>query len=413
MRILHLADLHFGKSLHNLSLLESGDQQYWAQQTLAFIAEQKPDAVVIAGDVYDRSVPSKEAVTLLDAFITGIANLKIPVLMIAGNHDGGDRLQFGAELFQSREVHIAGVAEKEIKCVPVEDKEGNGTVYFWLMPYATQPVIRSVLGKTEEELSDYTQCVKAWLGEQKIDFAARNVLVAHQTVLYDGNAPEASSSETAIGGISGIDISAFEGFDYVALGHFHGAQKIGKDNIRYAGAPLCYHFGEAGQKKGLLMVNLHEKGSPATYDITELTPKMTVLPTIRGKCFDIIEQESNNPTSNCYINVQLQDEWIGPDMDRQIRALFESHGSVVLDVTPDPERKRADGSETVRAGIHDLSLDEHFVNYFRERTQKDPNGNELELIRLLASAIGDQSEKTVDELAADLIETAMRQEEEE
>lgn len=413
MRILHLADLHFGKTLHNLSLIESGDQKYWMEQTLAFISERKPDAVVIAGDVYDRSVPSREAVNLLDRFLTEIAEMDIPVYMIAGNHDGGDRLQFASRLLADNRLYIEGTVKKEIAHYTLDPEDGYGPVTFWLMPYATTSDIRYVLGKTDEELSGYEECFRAWLEVQEIDRSRRNVLIAHQTVLANGTGPVESKSETAIGGVAGIDASVFAGFDYVALGHFHGAQKMGYDHIRYAGAPLCYHFGEAGQKKGPLMVTLGEKGTPSQYEMTEIPPKMRLLPTLRKTSREIIAEETEHPTRGCYVNILLTDEWISPDADSRIRALFESHGSTVLDISPDPDGTAGDEGQPGHADREDLSLEDYFLEFYARQTGGElPSESEAGIIGSLAAMIGDRSERNTDELAEAILRLAMEQEDE-
>ena len=215
MKFLHLADLHLGKALHALSLIESGDQPYWIGQLLDFVSREQPDAVVIAGDVYDRGIPDRKAIPLLSELLTGISRMDIPVFLIAGNHDGGDRLEFVADLLQDKNVFIAGTVRKEMLHITRDFHDGDGPVTFWLMPYLYPAAVRQALGLPDEALSSYTEAARRLLAEQPIDFTGRNVLIAHQTVLNQGSEPEHSLSETAIGGVGGIFSILFDALLFI------------------------------------------------------------------------------------------------------------------------------------------------------------------------------------------------------
>lgn len=304
MKFFHLADLHFGKSLHGFSLIDQGDQPDWVCKFLELVDETKPDAVCIAGDVYDRSVPSREAVELLDKLLTELSERGIAVLLIAGNHDSGPRLNFASALLKKQNVYIAGNVEKEIRHVELQDE--YGPVTFWLLPYLFPAAVEEALGQEDGELRSYDAAARALLNAQNVDFTKRNVLIAHQFVLEGEHAPEAGGSETMVGGVGQIDCSAFDGFDYVALGHIHRPQIIGRETVRYAGSPMCYHFSELGWKKGPLLVEIGEKGSALRTQLFEL-PALHPMREIRGLFSEIMESEKESAARGEYIRCVLTD----------------------------------------------------------------------------------------------------------
>ena len=247
MKLFHLADLHLGKCIYGYSMIEMGDQPFYIEQIIKKAECLKPDAIVIAGDVYDRAVPSKEAVKLFDDFLTRLAAMEITVLLIAGNHDSGSRLAFADKLLCHQGIYIAGEVQKNVMKVSLQDE--LGPVNFYLVPYLFPAAINTLLHR--EDIKDYESAMCALLEEQDISFEERNVMISHQFVTAGVQKPEMGGSETTVGGIGQIDGSVFDGFDYVALGHIHNAQPMGRKEIRYAGSPLCYHFSEAGLTKGL------------------------------------------------------------------------------------------------------------------------------------------------------------------
>ena len=369
MKILHLSDLHFGKNLHNEGMIE--EQKFWVEKTVEEIKKQLPDAVIIAGDVYDRGVPSKDAVQLLSSFLSDIRSIKeknIPVLICAGNHDGGERLEFARDLLSISNVHIAGTVTKEMVKVPVKDD--YGTVTFWLMPFVYPAAVRVVLGVDDTVISNIEDAVRELIKNQNIDFSQRNVIIAHQMVLNGGKEPDRSLSETAIGGVGGISSSVFEEFDYVALGHIHGAQKVGSDNIRYAGAPLCYHFSEAEQEKGLLFVELKEKNSPLEFETVKVPVKHKVRKTIVGKLDDIIKNEENSTASDEYVRIELTDEIFDADAREKLEAVFKLRNNKILDLTR-AERiiSHTESDDCDTNDLKDMTLDGNFI-YFCENEKK-------------------------------------------
>ena len=313
MKIFHLADLHLGKCIHGYSMIEMGDQPYWMEQLLKKADELKPDAVVIAGDVYDRAVPSKEAVSLFDDFLTGFSRRKIPVFIISGNHDSGTRLAFADKLLCNQGIYLSGEVKKEVKCVTLQDT--YGPVHFWMVPYLFPAAVNVILNR--DDLKDYDSAMRALLEEQQINWEERNVILSHQFVVAGGEKPAMGGSETTVGGIGQIDASVFDGFDYVALGHIHNAQKMGREQIRYAGSPLSYHFSEAGQKKGLTIVELREKGQ-LTVSLEEL-PVLHEMCEVSGTMDELLQIEVKE---NSYIRAVICQAILPPQAVELLRASF-------------------------------------------------------------------------------------------
>lgn len=258
MKIFHLADLHIGKSVNGFSLIE--DQKYILLQILEYIDAERPDTVCIAGDIYDKTVPSGAAVSLLDDFLTALTERNVIVFCISGNHDSPERLAFANRIMQNKGIYISGVFDGKIKTVPVRDS--FGTVHVHLLPFVKPANVRPFY--PEASIESYTDALQTVLLHNPIDRKERNVLVAHQFVLPMQGDVERSDSETEpVGGLSGIPVNLFDEYDYVALGHIHGPQSIGRDCVRYSGSPLKYSFSEAAHKKAITVVDLAEKGECA------------------------------------------------------------------------------------------------------------------------------------------------------
>lgn len=254
MRLLHLADLHLGKCLLETPLLE--EQRDFLRQAVAYAAGNGVDAVLIAGDVYDRSVPPADAVEALDDFLHMLDEAEIPALMLPGNHDSAERLGFGSRILARNGIHIAGAYDGTVPRVVLSDEYGQ--VHFYLLGFLRPVAVRQAL-QTEVENTD--AAVRAALAGLPADASVRTVLLAHQFVGACGTPPQTSESETlSVGGSDLVDASAFDAFDYVALGHLHRAQAVGRETVRYAGAPLSYSLSEAGQAKSFPVVDLGPKG---------------------------------------------------------------------------------------------------------------------------------------------------------
>ena len=250
MKLIHLSDLHLGKRVNEFSMLE--DQQYILTEILQIIDREKPDGVMIAGDVYDKSVPSAEAVALLDDFLVRLAKRDLQVFLISGNHDSPERMAFGGRLMAQSGVHLAPVYDGKVSPITLTDEYGPVNLY--LLPFLKPAHVRRCF--PEREILTYTDALAAAIEAMGVDPAQRNVLVTHQFVT---GAARCDSEEISVGGTENVDVSVFGPFDYVALGHIHGPQQVGRETVRYCGTPLKYSFSEAKHQKSVTVVELGEK----------------------------------------------------------------------------------------------------------------------------------------------------------
>ena len=252
MKFIHLSDLHIGKRVNGFSMLE--DQKYILDQILMIAEEERPDGVLIAGDVYDKPVPPAEAVQVFDAFLTGLADRNLPVFVISGNHDSPERLAFGGQLMKDRRVYMAPVYDGHLEPVQLEDRYGSLRVY--MLPFIKPAVVRRCC--PEEGIETFEDAVR-WalehMAEHKKGEDGRNILIAHQFVT---GASCCDSEELSIGGLDQVSAELFDSFDYVAMGHIHGPQKVGRDTLRYSGTPLKYSFSEVNHRKSVTVVELLE-----------------------------------------------------------------------------------------------------------------------------------------------------------
>ena len=330
MRFLHIADLHLGKSLYGVSMIDNQDQVFWVDRFLEKAEELRPDAVLIAGDIYDRSSPSGEAVMLFNRMLTELERMEIPVMMAAGNHDSGKRLSFAKTILAKQRIYIAGVAEKEVVHVTVPERDGSGEVTFWLLPYLFPAVAAQVLA--DESVGDYETAVRQILAQQKIDFSKRNVLLAHQNVTANGKEAPRGGSESMVGGVGQVDYRVFDGFDYVALGHIHASYHVGRKEVRYAGSPLCYHFDETKQpKKGALLVEIGEKGSGVEITPLSVSP-LHPMREIRGTYETILESLEQEKRRGEYLKIVVTDRRITPEISELLRGQFGKRDSMVLEL---------------------------------------------------------------------------------
>lgn len=378
MKLLHISDLHLGKVLHGVSMLENGDQPHWVEAFLALAAETRPDAVAIAGDVYDRGSPSGEAVALLSRLVEGLAALDICVLLVAGNHDSGRRLSFAGALLARQNVHIAGTVTRELRHVTLRD--AHGPVVFWLLPYVFPAAVGQALG--DESIRDYDTAVRRLLEVQPLDRSVRNVLVAHQNVTAFGAEVPRGGSESAVGGVGQVDYSAFDAFDYVALGHIHSAYPVGRETVRYAGSPLCYHFNETRQKvKGPLLVELGPKGTPVTVETRQIPP-LHPLRELRGPLEELREREIAETARGEYLRLVLTDAPLTPEVSDFFQSLAEARGSVLMERTSEYRRFQALPGAPAAEGLRERPLEDLFADFYTERSGGEPpEPEDLALLR--------------------------------
>ena len=298
MRLIHLSDLHLGKRVNGFSMLE--DQRYILKEILRIIDEERPDAVLISGDVYDKAVPSAEAVLVLDEFLCRLAQCKLPVLMISGNHDSAERVAFGGRLMERSGVYVSPVYDGAVQPIVLHDAWGEVRIY--LLPFLKPAHVRRCF--PDETIESYTDALRVAVGQMEIDAGARNLLLTHQFVT---GAARCESEELSVGGADHVDASVFDGFDYVALGHLHGPQSVGGEHIRYCGSPLKYSFSEAKQQKSVTLVELAEKGQVQVRTVP-LVPQHD-LREIRGTYLAVTEKSFYDGTAtDDYLHITLTDE---------------------------------------------------------------------------------------------------------
>ena len=336
MKFLHLADLHLGKRVNGFSMLE--DQAHILRQILAILDDEQPDGVLIAGDVYDKSVPSVEAVELLDGFLTELRARGVPVLLISGNHDSPERLAFGGRVMDSCGIHISPVYDGAL--APVTLQDAFGPVYVWLLPFVKPAHVRRWF--PDADIESYTDAMAEAVAHMDIDTAARNVLVTHQFVT---GGTRSGSEELSVGGTDNVDSGVFAPFDYVALGHLHGAQHIGRETIRYAGSPLKYSFSEARQHKSVTVVTLGEKGDVQVRTVA-LTP-LRELREIRGSYDELTARSFYEHTTyrSDYLHLILTDEQDVFDAMSRLRTIYP----YLMTLDYDNARTRAAGGMSVPA----------------------------------------------------------------
>lgn len=316
MRFIHLADLHIGKRVNGFPMLE--DQRYILEQILERTKESAADAVIIAGDIYDKPVPSAEAVDLFDDFLVGLTKLGVMVFLISGNHDSAERISYAGRLLRESQVYISPRFDGTIHPISVSDDYGIVNVY--LIPYIHPSLVRNAW--PEEKIGSYDDAMRVLLEKSGADPNARNLAVVHQFVTAGGQSPEETDSEEKhVGGLDNVDASAFDAFDYVALGHLHGPQRIGRDTIRYAGSPLKYSFSEEKQNKSITLAELKEKGK-VTYDLLPLEAKRD-LRTVRGTFEEVTSPEfTARRKGDDYYRVILTDENDVPNALSRLRRRF-------------------------------------------------------------------------------------------
>lgn len=280
MRFLHLADLHIGKRVNGFSMIE--DQKFVFEQVYNVIESENIDGVIMAGDIYDKPVPSAEAVKLFDEMLTRLVSINLPIFVISGNHDSAERIGFGSDILSAAKVYMSRVYNGNLQKIELEDDYGKINVY--LLPFIKPATVKNIY--KEAEIKDYDDALAYVLSQEKIDETKRNVIVSHQFVT---GAMRSESEEVSVGGLDNVSAKNYDAFDYVALGHIHRAQQMGRESARYAGTLLKYSFSEEKHNKSMTIVDLKEKGN---IEIKEIPVKpLHDLKTIKGKFSKITSEE--------------------------------------------------------------------------------------------------------------------------
>lgn len=320
MKLIHLSDLHLGKRVNEFAMLE--DQAYILKKIINVIADEKPDIVLIAGDVYDKSVPAAEAVELFDDFLVSLAKRSLQVFIISGNHDSPERLAFGNRLIDASGIHLSPIYNGNIAPLCLHDSYGEIDVF--MLPFVKPANVRRFF--PDDEIDSYTDAVRVAIEHMSVNLANRNVLVTHQFIT---GASRSDSEDVSVGGSDNIAVSVFDDFDYVALGHIHGPQNISSERVRYCGTPLKYSFSEVTQKKSVTVVELAEKGSLVVRTVP-LIPQHDMVE-IKGTYSDLTLKSyyQNTTYQSDYMHITLTDEEDIPDAIGKLRAIY--HNLMKLD----------------------------------------------------------------------------------
>ena len=353
MKFVHLADLHLGKRVNEFSMLE--DQKYVLKQVLDLIDEEQAEGLLIAGDIYDKQIPSIEAVRLFDDFLTRLAERHVPVYLIGGNHDSIERVSFGARLMSGSGIHMATEYDGTVDVVTVEDKYGAIDIY--LLPFIKPAQVRAVWGEEAENIRTYQDALTFVMSRLTIRGNNRSILLAHQFVT---GAAVCDSEEHAVGGLDQVDPACFDGFDYVALGHLHGAQQAGRETVRYAGTLLKYSFSEVKHKKSVTVVELREKGQIKLY--TRPIIPLHEMREIRGNYAEVTcKANYENTDTKDYVHITLTDEEDVFDAVGKLRVIYPNLMKLDYDNARTKQNQNISASESENEKDPLTLADELFV----------------------------------------------------
>lgn len=371
MKFIHLSDLHLGKRVNEFSMIE--DQEYILTKIINIIDEEKPDGVLIAGDVYDRSVPTEEAMQLWDGFLNRLVQRKLKVFAISGNHDSAVRFSDHNRLVELAGVHLSPIFDGKTVSFTMEDKFGRVNIY--LLPFVKPVMVRQAF--PDEEISSYTDACRVAIDHMNVDTSERNILVAHQFVT---GATRCESEEVVVGGLDNVDAGVFDAFDYVALGHIHGRQKIQRDGVVYSGTPLKYSFSEKDHKKSVTVLEVLEKGNLVIKEVP-LVPKRD-LREIRGTYEELVTKKNYEGTNvDDYIHAVLTDEEDIPDAMGKLRVIYKNLMKLTYDNKRTRENKVIIGATEVE-NKSPLELFEEFYELQNNQKMSDEQRDfSLELIK--------------------------------
>ena len=378
MKIIHLADLHIGKRVNEFSMID--DQKYILNQILEIIDKEKPDAVIIAGDVYDKQVPSIEAVELLDSFISDISKRKTTTFIISGNHDSAERLAFGSSLMAMGKIYISPVYNGKISKYTLKDDFGSAN--FYLLPFVKPSHVKRFF--PDEKIESYTDAIKVVVDNLKLDTSEINILIAHQFVT---GASRTESEEISVGGLDNVDASVFEDFDYVALGHIHRPQKIGTERIRYCGTPLKYSFSEVNDTKSVSIIEINSK-EDFNLRMIPLIPKRDMRK-IRGTYEELTTKTSyENTNTDDYIHITLTDEFNVADAIQKLRVIYKNIMKLEYDNIRTRESRKINLDDMVIENKNPLEI---FSEFYKLQNNKEMNDEQKEIIKKIMEEVWEEN----------------------
>lgn len=378
MKLMHISDLHIGKRVNEFSMLE--DQEYILNEIIKIAKDENISGIIIAGDVYDKTVPPIEAVDLADEFLTKLVEENISIYMISGNHDSPERLNFGSRIMEKNNLFICGEYDGDLRKIVIEDEYGKLNIYF--LPYIKPSIVNNKLGL---ETKTYDESVKEALKVIDIDVESRNILIAHQFVTFGSTIPELSDSETkSLGGIDNVDASVFDKFDYVALGHIHKPQKIGREVIRYSGSPLKYSFSECNHKKSVCIVDFKEKNN-CEIKLVPLIPKRD-MKQLKTSMEDLKSGNilSSIP-SDTYMHITLTDDEEVIDAISKVREIFKN--VMVLDFDNKRNGENLSDTTITSEDLKQKTPKELFVDFFSSQNNVELTKSQNEIISNIVNEV--------------------------
>ena len=377
MKIMHLSDLHIGKKVNEYSMLQ--DQIYILKEILRIIDNEKVETVIIAGDVYDRSLPPNEALELFDEFLYQLSSRNVNVFVISGNHDSPERISYGGRMMTENKIFLSPVYDGNVKTTTLNDEYGK--VNFYMLPFVRPADIRRYF--PDENIENYTDAVKVAIDNMNVDFSERNILITHQFVT---GAELSESEDIIVGGTDNVSGEVFDGFDYVALGHIHREQTVGKDDIRYCGTPLKYSFSEAKHIKSVTILDFKDKEN-IEYSKIPLTPLIDMRE-ISGT-YDELTLKSNYENTNVddYLHITLTDEEDIPDAIGKLRSIYPN----IMKLDYDNLRTRGSGIVDAIENIESKSPFELFADLFKQQNNQDMSEEQEEIMRNLIDKIWEEN----------------------
>lgn len=370
MRIFHLADLHIGKIVNGFSMID--EQQYILNQIIDKVKDKKPDVIMIAGDVYDKRNPSNEAVSLFSDFITKLSALSLDILIVSGNHDSGDKLQFLNEILNKQKIHIVGDFKEAIYKLRLSDE--YGLVNFYLMPFVRPSDVRSFY----PEVDSYHTALEVAISKTDIDYSQRNIFIGHQFFAGAMLDLERSESELiSVGGIDNVGYNLLLDFDYAALGHLHKAQKLGVDYIRYSGSPLKYSESEVNHNKSIVMIDLKEKDNLEIQKLS-LSPK-TQMRQVRDYIELILDSDYDKDSLDDFVHVILLDDDEVIDAIGKLRNKYQN----IMSLKFENVRSQIDNQINVRDDISETNPIQLFHDFFKLQNNQEMNKNQSEMVEKL------------------------------
>lgn len=379
MKFIHLSDLHIGKRVNEYSMID--DQKFILTKIINIIDDENPDGVIIAGDVYDKAVPSAEAVELFDNFLVRLSERKLNVFVISGNHDSPERIAFGGKLMKKSGVYMSPVYSGKIEPLILEDAFGR--VNIWMLPFVKPSNVRRFM--EEKEISSYNDAIKAVIDTLDINTDERNIMVTHQFVT---GAERTESEEISVGGSDNVDATVFEKFDYTALGHIHRPQNCKSEKVRYSGTPLKYSFSEAKDKKSVTVVTMEEKGNMVVKTVP-LKPLRDMVE-LRGRYEELMQRDFYKDTSyqEDYIHITLTDEEDVPDAIGKLRTVYHNLMKIDYDNTRTRNSNVIDGNDVVSS----KSPYEHFADFYEKQNNQPMTREQFEFMEKLIMEVWEGEE---------------------